>query len=78
METELLPDRIGRYRVDRLLGQGAFGCVFLAQDDELSRSVAIKVPHVRRFLTPDDAQAFMDEARAVASLDHPAIASVYD
>src|SRR5205809_846119 len=39
-----LPERIGRYQVKQILGQGAFGCVYLAQDDQLNRPVAIKVP----------------------------------
>ena len=70
--------QIGRYRVDGVLGRGAFGEVYLAFDDELNRPVAIKVPRSERFRSPEDARAFMDEARSVASLDHPAIVPVYD
>ena len=40
-----VPERIGRYRIERVLGKGGFGLVYLAQDDQLSRPVAIKVPH---------------------------------
>ena len=42
------PIRIGRYRIIRLLGQGGFGRVYLAHDDDLDRPVAIKVPNPER------------------------------
>ena len=35
---------IGRYRIEKLLGQGGFGCVYLGYDDQLHRPLAIKVP----------------------------------
>src|SRR5207245_1833540 len=71
------PQQIGRYRVERILGQGGFGVVYLAHDDQLGRPVAIKVPHPRVF-TPEDAKAYLTEARAVANLDHPHIVPVFD
>ncbi|HND50891.1 MAG TPA: SUMF1/EgtB/PvdO family nonheme iron enzyme [Pirellulaceae bacterium] len=77
-EIDDLPRAIGRYRVERLLGMGAFGDVFLAVDDDLRRRVAIKVPHADRLRTDEDVQAYLTEARAVASLDHPAIVPVFD
>jgi formylglycine-generating enzyme required for sulfatase activity/energy-coupling factor transporter ATP-binding protein EcfA2/predicted Ser/Thr protein kinase len=72
------PERIGRYRVERLLGQGGFGLVYLAYDDQLDRSVAIKVPHAHLIVRPGDAEAYLAEARTVANLDHPNIVPVYD
>jgi serine/threonine protein kinase/formylglycine-generating enzyme required for sulfatase activity len=68
----------GRYRLDRILGEGAFGRVYLGFDEELHRQVAIKVPTKARFKKPEDAEAYLAEARTVASLDHPHIVSVYD
>src|SRR5262249_39023689 len=75
---EATPTHIGRYRVERLLGQGGFGLVYLAHDDQLRRLVAIKVPHPERVKTPEDAQAYLTEARTVANLDHPNIVPVHD
>jgi serine/threonine protein kinase len=68
----------GRYRLDRVLGEGAFGRVYLGYDGELHRQVAIKVPTKARFKRPEDAEAYLTEARTAASLDHPHIVSVYD
>ncbi len=73
-----LPANVGRYRVERLLGAGGFGLVFLAHDDQLQRPVAIKVPHRKLVDRPEAAQAYLAEARTVANLDHPHIVPVYD
>jgi serine/threonine protein kinase/formylglycine-generating enzyme required for sulfatase activity len=72
------PTQIGRYRVERLLGKGGFGLVYLAYDDQLQRPVAIKVPYPERVAQPEDAEAYLTEARAVAALDHPNIIPVHD
>jgi serine/threonine protein kinase/formylglycine-generating enzyme required for sulfatase activity len=73
-----VPAIIGRYRVERLLGQGSNGLVYLAHDDKLQRLVAIKVPHRERVASPLDAEAYLSEARTVANLDHPNIVPVHD
>jgi serine/threonine protein kinase len=73
-----LPQRIGRYKVDRVLGKGGFGIVYLAYDEQLQRLVAIKVPHRRLISEPADAEAYLAEARVVAKLDHPHIVPVFD
>ena len=69
---------IGRYRVIRRLGQGGFGRVYLAHDDELDRAVAIKVPTPSRVARSGDVELYLAEARALAKLDHPNIVPVYD
>jgi serine/threonine protein kinase/formylglycine-generating enzyme required for sulfatase activity len=74
----LLPERIGRYRVERVLGKGGFGLVYLAHDDQLSRPVAVKVPHHELVRRLGDAEAYLTEARTVANLDHPHIVPVFD
>ena len=62
----------------RRLGQGGFGRVYLAHDDDLDRAVAIKVPNPERVARPEDVEAFLIEARILARLDHPHIVPVYD
>jgi serine/threonine-protein kinase len=67
----------GQYTVDRLLGQGGMGAVYVGRDKTLDRPVAIKV------IKPDHAASdlirdrFLQEARSVARLRHPNIVSVY-
>src|SRR4051794_5865917 len=72
------PSHIGRYRVEKLLGKGGFGCVYLARDEQLQRGVAVKVPHPHLVARPGDADAYLTEARTVAGLDHPHIVPVFD
>src|SRR5262249_2543627 len=72
------PSHIGRYRVEKLLGKGSFGCVYLARDEQLQRWVAVKMPHAHLVARPEDADAYVTEARTVAALDHPHIVPVFD
>jgi eukaryotic-like serine/threonine-protein kinase len=72
------PSRIGRYRIIHRLGQGGFGMVYLAHDDDLDRSVAIKVPNPERTSDAEDVEAFLIEAKILAKLDHPNIVPVHD
>lgn len=74
----ILPKRIGRYIVERLLGQGGFGLVYHAYDEQLNRKVAIKVPHLHMVSRPQQAEMYLKEARTVANLDHPHIVPVFD
>ncbi len=76
----LLPEQFGRYKVERLLGKGSMGAVFLAEDTQLHRKV-----RPRRFLAlaershdPDLGERFQREARAAAILQHPHICPIYD
>src|SRR5271166_4710693 len=70
--------KIGRYTILGRLGQGGFGRVYLAHDDDLDRPVAIKVPNPERIAHPEDVEAFLTEARILAKLDHPNIVPVHD
>jgi eukaryotic-like serine/threonine-protein kinase len=73
-----LPQRIGRYRVEKILGKGGFGLVYQAHDEALNRPVAVKVPHAKLVSRPEDAELYLAEARTVASLEHPNIVPVHD
>ncbi|HEX4071946.1 MAG TPA: serine/threonine-protein kinase [Planctomycetaceae bacterium] len=72
-----LPERFGRYRIVRSLGRGAMGDVYLAEDTQLDRSVALKIP---RFADDDGElfERFYREARAAATLRHPNLCPVHD
>jgi serine/threonine protein kinase len=70
--------RIGRYCIEKVLGRGGFGLVYLAHDQQLYRPVAVKVPHARLISKPEDAEAYLAEARTIANLDHPGIVPVHD
>ena len=52
--------------------------VYLAHDDDLDRPVAIKVPNPERITRPEDVEAYLNEARILARLDHPNIVPVFD
>ena len=65
---------LGRYRLGRPLGSGAFGTVFEAQDERLQREVAIKLLDRDRVVFA----RFEREARAAARLMHPAIVTLYE
>jgi len=72
-----VPETLGRYRLDKQIGAGGFGEVWKAYDPHLARYVAIKMPRSDR-AAPRDMDAFLAEARKVASLRHPGIVPVFD
>jgi serine/threonine protein kinase len=70
----------GRYQLLRLIGQGAMGKVYLAQDTRINRQVAIKVinPYHGDEATNDAARLFQREAQTIAKLNHPHILPLFD
>ncbi|MCO8122333.1 protein kinase [Stieleria sp. TO1_6] len=78
LEPQPIPDSIGRYQIESILGHGGYGAVYLAKDDELQRYVTVKVPHRRRIQTQLDISLFLVEARTLAKLEHPNIVPVHD
>ncbi len=69
--------RCGGYRVLRLLDSGGMGLVFVAEDPLLHRQVALKVIRPQLSISQEYRERFLREARAVASLDHEHIVSIY-
>lgn len=69
---------IGRFEVRRVLGQGAFGTVYLAHDNRLDRPVAVKVAKTGVLAGKADIDRFQREARSAAQLRHPHIVPVYE
>ncbi|GFG53383.1 serine/threonine protein kinase [Mycolicibacterium agri] len=68
----------GRYRLQRLIATGGMGQVWEAVDSRLGRRVAVKVLKQEFSSDPEFVERFRAEARTVAMLNHPGIASVYD
>jgi serine/threonine protein kinase len=76
--NETPPPRLGRYEILRVLGKGAMAVVYEARDPQLERNIAIKTLRQDSLDDPEVVKRFVREARAVATLSHPNIASVYD
>src|SRR5688500_8572783 len=68
----------GRYRISRKLGSGGMANVYLAQDEELGRRVAIKILDDRHARDDQFVERFRREAQNAAGLSHPNIVSIYD
>ncbi len=71
------PSRIGPYTVEREIGRGGMGVVYLGRDPRLGREVAIKALPELFARDPERVQRFEREARLLASLSHPNIAGIH-
>ena len=70
--------QFGRYRIERKLGAGGAGEVFLARDSELGRFVALKILSAEFSGNPDHVRRFLQEARAASALNHPNILTIFE
>jgi len=73
-----MTEKLDRYEIVEVIGQGGFATVYRALDTELDRLVALK--ELKPFLLQDEGwvRRFRREAKAIARLDHPRIVAVYD
>lgn len=67
-----------RYRLDKLLGQGGMGTVYLGYHVNLLRPVAVKLLHLSKKMRHEDVLRFHREARAAAAIGHQGIVDVFD
>ncbi len=72
-----MPERIGRYTIRRKLGEGGMGVVYLAEQDEPKRPVAVKVVRPET-MSGQMRRRFQQEARVLGLLRHPGIAQIYE
>src|SRR6476661_813445 len=70
--------RLGPYQIESPLGAGGMGEVYRALDTRLDRAVAVKILPEHLSQSPEAKQRFDREARAISSLSHPNICTLYD
>src|SRR6266516_1255743 len=76
--TLVVGTKLGPYEVQSVLGAGGMGEVYRARDTRLNRDVAIKVLPAELASSPERRQRLEREARAISSLSHPHICTLYD
>ena len=77
-QAMLLDREIGTYKIERLLGSGGMADVYLAHDRKLDRNVALKILQAELMRNPDRVRRFEREARAISTLNHPNIVTIFD
>ena len=75
----MLPYRIaGRYRLERIVEEGAIGTIYAADDEKLRRAVAVKVLNQAQLESPETQARFQQETRAIARVRHPGVVTLFD
>jgi serine/threonine-protein kinase len=81
-DTNGTPERLGRYVIERKLGRGAMGAVYLARDPRINRPVALKVIPIEKEFEDEELEEarlrFFREAESAGRLTHPNIITVFD
>ncbi len=82
IDTRWAGQNLGRYKILSVLGQGGMGVVWRGHDDKLRRDVALKILNRSKRRNGSigglSAELFMQEARAVAKLQHPSVVSIFE
>jgi eukaryotic-like serine/threonine-protein kinase len=74
----MIGTKVSHYRIVSHIGAGGMGTVYLAEDIDLSRRVALKFLPSDKASNPEAAARLLREARAASALDHPQIATIYE
>lgn len=77
MSTSLLPERVGRYRIIRLIGEGGMGSVYEGQQPSPNRRIALKVIRPT-LMSPRYLRRFRNEAEIMGRIQHPHLAQIYE
>jgi serine/threonine-protein kinase len=73
-----LPHSLDRFEIQRILGKGGMGTVYLARDQRLGRPVALKVLNAEDLASDDRRARFLREARAAAAIRHQNVSTIYE
>ncbi len=77
LSQPVLPCHFGDYLLERVIGRGGMGVVYMGRQENLDRQVAIKMIRSGALASEEEVQRFYAEARSAAQLDHPNIVTVY-
>ncbi|MEZ5428076.1 MAG: protein kinase [Pyrinomonadaceae bacterium] len=77
-ETDYVGISFDVYRIEKLIGRGGMGRVYLAYDEKLRRQVAVKILPPEYTVEDERVSRFVREARAISALNHPNIVTIYD